>query len=77
MASVDGIAAMDAKPVIPAKSNRKDSREHDVFLYKERNILERMFGKMKHLRAIATRYSKLAISFLAFVQHAAILLWLK
>ena len=71
------IVAMDAEPVIPPKSNRKESREYDDFLYKERNVIERMFGKMKHFRGIATRYSKLAVSFLAFLQLAAILLWLK
>jgi transposase len=36
-----------------------------------------MFGKMKHFRGIATRYSKTAISFLGFVQLVAILFWLK
>ena len=41
------------------------------------NAVERMFGKLKHFRAIVTRYSKLAISFMAFLQLAAILLWLK
>ena len=71
------IQSMGAEAIIPPKSNRKTSRDYDAFLYKERNIIERMFGKMKHFRGIATRYSKTAISFLALVQFAAILLWLK
>lgn len=74
---VERIMEMDAEPVIPPKSNRKKPRKYDDFLYKERNQIERMFGKMKHFRGIATRYSKLAVSFMAFLQLAAILLWLK
>ena len=74
---VDGIAAMGAEAVIPPMSHRRILRDYDRFLYKERNVIERMFGKLKHFRAIATRYSKLTISFMAFLQLAAILLWLK
>lgn len=71
------ISAMGAEVVIPPKSNRSVQREFDKYLYKERNIIERMFSKMKQFRGIATRYNKTAVSFLAFVQLAAILLWLK
>lgn len=74
---VEKVNAMSAEPVIPPKSNRKKSRTFDKFLYKERNLIERMFGKMKQFRGVATRYNKLAISFLAFLQVAGILLWLK
>lgn len=71
------ISAMGAEVVIPPKSNRSPQRNFDMFLYKERNIIERMFSKMKQFRRIATRYNKTAVSFLAFVQLAAILLWLR
>jgi len=74
---VDGIVGMGAEAVIPPMAHRKILRDYDQFLYKERNLIERLFGKLKHFRAIATRYSKLAISFMAFLQLAAILLWLK
>lgn len=74
---VTKIQAIGAETVIPPRSLRSAPRSYDTFLYKERNVIERMFGKMKHFRAIATRYSKTAVSFLAFVQLAAILLWLK
>ena len=46
-------------------------------LYKERNLVERMFGYLKHFRRVATRYDKTARSFLSFVQLAASYLWLK
>ena len=67
------IAALDARaiiPVIPSKSNRKTPRPCDFALYCERNLIERFFNKLKHFRAIATRYDKLAKIFLAGVQLA-------
>jgi transposase len=45
-------------------------------LYHERNVVERLVGKLKEYRRIATRYDKLAASYLAFVQLAAIRIWL-
>ena len=74
---VDAVKAMEADVVIPPKSNRKTAREYDRHLYKERNLIERMYGKLKHFRRVATRYDKLASSYLAFVLVAAIYLWLK
>ena len=74
---VAGIRVMEAEPVIPPRSTRKENRLDDKILYKERNAIERMFGKMKHFRSVSTQYSKMAISCLAFVQLAVILLWLK
>jgi transposase len=57
-------------PVIPSKSNRKTPRPCDFALYRERNLIERFFNMLKHFRAIATRYDKLARTFLAGVQLA-------
>ena len=57
-------------PVIPSKSNRRTPRACDFVLYCERNLVERFFNKLKHLRAIATRYDKLAKTFLAGVHLA-------
>jgi transposase len=48
----------------------------DWKLYRERNVVERLVGKLKEYRRVATRYDKLAASYLAFVQLAAIRLWL-
>ena len=44
----------------------------DWALYRERNIVERLVGRLKEYRRIATRYDKLAASYLAFVNLAAI-----
>lgn len=55
----------------PPKANRKTSRDFDFVLYCERNLVEHFFNKLKHFRAIATHYDKLARNFLAGVQLAS------
>src|SRR6202030_2395757 len=52
-------------PVMPPKAIRNIKRECDCALYCERNLVERFFNLLKHFRAIATRYDKLARNFLA------------
>jgi len=56
-------------PVIPPKANPQ--RLCDFALYRERNLVERFFNQLRHFRAIATRYDKLARNFLAGVQLAS------
>lgn len=68
---------IEAEAVIPSRARRKTAREYDKELYKERNLIERMFNKLKHFRRVATRYDKLDISYLGFVFLAGIYLWLK
>ena len=67
------VALMDAgfSPVIPSRSNRVHPVPLDKGLYRERNRAERWVGKLKQFRGIATRYDKLADSFLAFLHLAA------
>ena len=60
------------RPVIPPQSNRKGSVRWNKRIYKERNVIERMIGHLKVNRAIATRYDKLARSFLDAQHPAAI-----
>ncbi len=48
----------------------------DWELYRERNVVERVVGRLKEYRRIATRYDKLAVSYLDFVRLAAIRMWL-
>lgn len=47
------------------------------FLYRYRNLVERFFNKLKHFRAIATRYEKHAANYLALVKLAATRIWLR
>ena len=65
----------DSPPVIPPKWRRQPAIKNpapvlDFALYCERNLIERFFNKLKHFRAIATRYDKLAKIVLAGVQLA-------
>ncbi|WP_339078853.1 IS5 family transposase [Novacetimonas hansenii] len=62
--------------VIPPKRNRTTQRETDFALYRERNLVERFFNKLKQFRAIATRYDKFKSTFLAAVQFASIIILL-
>jgi len=71
------IETQGAVPNIPAKSNRKWKPCFSKRLYRERNLVERFFSKLKHFRRIATRYDKLAENFLAMVQLASMRLWLR
>ena len=62
---------------IPPRRNRRDPICFSPHLYRERNLVERFFNRIKHCRPIATRYEKRAANFLAFVKLAAIRLWLR
>jgi transposase len=66
-----------ATPNIPPKSNRKWKPCFSKLLYRERNLIERYFSKLKHFRRVATRYDKLAANFLAMVKLASMRLWLR
>ena len=74
---INAIKSKNAEPVIPPKSNRKQPREFDEYLYRYRHLVENAFEKLKGWRGIATRYTKLADSFLAAVQIPFLALWLK
>lgn len=66
-----------AVPNIPPKANRRSKPYFSTWLYRERNLIERFFSKLKHFRRVATRYDKLAENFLAMVQLASMRLWLR
>ena len=50
---------------IPPQSTRKDPICFSRYLYRDRNLIERFFNKIKQFRRVATRYDKLAENFLA------------
>ncbi len=62
---------------IPTQRDRKVQRSVDPALYRQRNLIERFFCKLKHFRRVATRFDKLARNFLAAVLLASIRLWLR
>jgi transposase len=57
--------------------NRVNVPAFSPFLYRYRNHVERFFNKLKHFRAVATRYEKHATNFLALVKLAATRIWLR
>ena len=70
------LEAQQCSPVIPPKSNRKEQRDYDKYLYKARHLIENFFAKLKQYRAIATRYDKTAQNFLAAIYLASTIVWL-
>ena len=76
-AIIDQIEAAGAKAHIPSQSNVRVQRVVERNIYRQRNLIERFFNKLKHFRRIATRYDKLARNFLAAVALASIRLWLR
>ena len=62
--------AMQARAVIPPRSNRKQQRGYDRTLYRLRNRIERCFSKLKQFRRFATRYEKSKACFQALVALA-------
>jgi len=73
---VKTIEARGAKAVIPPRKNRMEQRDYDKTAYKDRNLVERFWNRIKHNRRVATRYEKTARNFLGFVQVAAIMVLL-
>ena len=70
------ISAADVEAVIPSKANRRIPIPHDRVKYRWRNLVERLFNKLKNWRRVATRYDKTAESYLGFVTLASIGLWI-
>ena len=61
--------------VIPSSARRKPLIPYDRVAYRQRNLVERMFARLKDFRRIATRYDKLAGNFLAGLTLAAAITW--
>ncbi len=71
------IEAAGAEAVVPTLGSRKAAIPYDKRLYKERNLVERFFNKIKHFRRIATRYEKTALSFAAMLSLVGAVIWLR
>lgn len=65
-----------AQAVIPPRRNRIEQRVYDRHLYKDRNLVERFFSRLKQFRRIATRYEKLARNFLSMLNLTCAYIWL-
>jgi transposase len=74
---INKIKQQGAIPVIPPKRNRRDQRSYDAHIYKGRHLVACFFCKIKEFRRVATRYEKLATTFLAMATIASCLIWMR
>jgi transposase len=76
-AIVAGIEQHGGEAVIPSRKNCKVQRVYDRDRYKDRNLVERFWARVKHYRRVATRYEKTARNFLALVHVASFMVLLR
>lgn len=60
---------------IPSRSNRKQRFAFSGWLYRQRNLVERFFNRIKHFRGMATRYDKCPENYLAVVKLICARIW--
>ncbi len=73
----DVVRSKSSKPIIPRKNNSKiGNNDMDWGLYKYRHLVENVFARLKHFRAIATRYDKLKRNYASMVALACSFIWL-
>jgi transposase len=68
---VQSVSARGCAVAIASRKGRRRPRWLDRPLYRERNVIERFFGRVKQFRRIATRYDKTTASFESFFFVAA------
>ena len=71
------LAARGAWACVKPMPNRRNLPPFSPFLYRYRNLIERFFNKLKHFRAVATRYDKSPENFLAAIQLASARIWMR
>jgi transposase len=74
---VKTIIEQQAQAVIPPRSNRKEQREYDRHLYRERHLVECFINKIKHYRRVFSRFEKLSKNYLGFLSFVSALIWLR
>jgi len=74
---IDLVGQRGGQAHIPTQRDRKVQRSVDPTIYRKRNLVERFFNKLKHFRAVATRYDKRDDNYLASVQLASMRIWLR
>jgi hypothetical protein len=62
---------------VRAMPQRRDPPAFSAFLYRYRNAVERFFNKLKHFRAVATRYDQRDDNYIASIKLASIRIWLR
>ena len=73
----DRLAQQGAWANVKPMPNRVNIPAFSPFLYRYRNLVERFFNKIKHFKAIATRFEKHDANYLAVVKLAAAKIWMR
>jgi transposase len=71
------MAARGAWANIKPMPNRVNVPAFSAWLYRYRNLVERFFSKLKHFRAIGTRFEKHDANYLGLVKLAASRIWMR
>jgi len=71
------LAARGARANVRAMPQRLNPPAFSKRLYRERNLVERFFNKLKQFRAVATRYDKRDDNYLACVKLASVRIWMR
>ena len=71
----DWLADRGTSAVIPPNPTRKHPHAYNRRAYRSRNLIERMFCRLKDFRRIATRYDKRADTFLSAIHLVAAITW--
>jgi hypothetical protein len=64
-------------PVIPGRSNRKVEIDYDKDIYKERNVIEGFFSKIKYFWHVFSRFDKSVRNYISFLSFVGAILWLR
>lgn len=70
------VAARGAWVNIPPRSIRKGTFVFSRWVYRQRNLVERFFNRLKQMRGLATRYGRRADNFLTAIKLAAVRIWI-
>lgn len=62
---------------VPSRRNAREKPAFSQWIYRQRNLVERFFNKLKQFRGLATRYDKRPENFLAAIKIVSIRLWLR
>jgi len=70
------IQRQGAKALIPGRRNcAKGNADLDKGLYRYRHLVENAFARLKHFRAVATRFDKLKRNYQGVIAMACAIMW--
>ncbi|WP_211098454.1 transposase [Azospirillum sp. B506] len=77
MPTAEIIEALRFVPIIPSRADQPVNPDFDHMAYRRPNLVERLVGKLKQFRRVATRYDMLDAYYRAFVEIASVMVWLR